>query len=100
MKLSPIVMISVRPPSFDNVLTKGPDNGFTPGSRLSNMTPLEKKIRQSSGRNSFAIRGRQERSPSVLGEKNLDPKQLVSDEDANDFNRTSASCGDADNSRR
>jgi hypothetical protein len=84
-------MVLVRP-SFRVSLILGPDlGGFTPGSRLSNMTPLERKIRNSSGRHSLAIGGRvnrDTRSPSVPGEKDPDPAQLVSDEDAHDYNRT------------
>jgi hypothetical protein len=83
-------MISVRP-SFRQSLIPGPDpGGFTPGSRLSNMTPLERKIRDSSGRHSLAIGGRigRERSESVLGDRTTDPAQLVSDENADDYNRT------------
>ena len=69
----------------------GPDlGGFTPGSRLSNMTPLERKIRNSSGRHSLAMGGRigrETRSPSVPGDRNPDPAQLVSDENADDYDR-------------
>jgi hypothetical protein len=82
-------MVPVRP-SFRLSLISGPDLGvFTPGSRLSNMTPLERKIRNSSGRHSLAIGGRigRERSESVLGDRITDPAQLVSDENADDYDR-------------
>jgi hypothetical protein len=82
-------MISVNP-SYRLSLTPGPDlGGFTPGSRLSNMTPLERKIRNSSGKHSLAIGGRigRERSESVLGDRTTDPAQLVSDENADDYDR-------------
>lgn len=85
------VMISVGH-SFRHPLISGPDiGGFTPGSRLSNMTPLERKIRNSSGRHSLVIGGRvnrDTRSPSVPGGRNPDPAQLVPDEDADDYDRT------------
>ena len=83
-------MISVGQ-SIRYPLISGPDfGGFTPGSRLSNMTPLERKIRNSSGRHSLAIGGQigRERSESVLGDRTTDPAQLVSDENADDYDRT------------
>ena len=54
------------------------------------MTPLERRIRNSSGRHSLAIGGRvnrETRSPSVPGDRNPDPAQLVSDENADDYDR-------------
>jgi len=79
-------MVSVRT-SFRDALIPGPDQGgFTPGSRLSNMTPLERKIRNSSGRYSLGGQRGRERSQSVLGDRTTDPAQLVSDENADDYN--------------
>jgi hypothetical protein len=70
-------------------LIPGPDTGgYTPG-RLSSMTPLERKIRMSSGRHSVLGRKSRERSASVLGEKSKDAEQLVTDEDADDYDRES-----------
>ena len=55
------------------------------------MTPLERKIRNSSGRHSLAGQRGRERSTSVLAEKTADGEQLVSDENANDYDRMSHS---------
>jgi hypothetical protein len=80
-------MVAVRP-SFRVSLIPGPDlGGFTPGSRLSNITPLERKIRNSSGRHSLGGQRGRERSESVLGDRTTDPAQLVSDENADDYDR-------------
>jgi hypothetical protein len=60
------------------------------------MTPLERKIRNSSGRHSLAGQRGRERSASVLGDKTTDAAQLVSDENAHDYDRMSSVVVDTD----